>query len=58
MSPHLHMRCAESGAVRDVPATLSREVLESIPDHVITEIESRHGFKVEQLQIQFVGKYA
>lgn len=55
---HLHTRCSASGAVRDVPETLSHEVLESIPNDVISEIESRLGFKVEQLQIQLIGKYA
>ena len=58
LQDHLHARCCDSGAVRDVPDTLSREVLDSIPDDVIAEIESRLGFKVEQLQIQLIGKYA
>ena len=54
---HLHTRCSDSGAVRDVPDALSREVLSSIPGDVIAEIESRLGFKVEQLQVQLIGKY-
>lgn len=54
---HLHLRCQKTGAVADVPDELSQRLLEQIPRELLAELEAKLGFKVEQVQIEFVGKF-
>lgn len=54
---HLHMRCQRTGRVEDVPAELSRRVLDRIPSGVLRELERELGFKIDQVQIELVGRY-
>lgn len=53
---HLHTRCRRTGAVADVPPELSRQILDRIPDAVLKDLEARLGFKIDQVQIELVGK--
>ncbi|MCC7205281.1 MAG: transcriptional repressor [Phycisphaeraceae bacterium] len=52
---HLHLRCQQTGAVIDVPDELSQRLLDRIPSELLAELEAKLGFKVEQVQIEFVG---
>ena len=54
---HLHLRDGKSGAVADVPADLSKQLLQNIPEQIIHEVEHQLGFKVSQVQIELVGEY-
>lgn len=56
--PHLHIRCQCTGAVADLPADLSKQILERIPEDVLARIESDLGFKINDVQIELVGSYA
>ncbi len=53
---HLHIRCTRTGEVIDVPGDLSSQLLESLPQTVIDELERRIGFKIDQVQIEFIGQ--
>lgn len=55
---HLHMRCEETGTVADVPDDLGQQILHHIPPRVLAELESKLGFKVSQVQIELIGRYA
>ena len=54
---HLHVRCQSSGAVADVPRDLSQQVLQRIPPDLLQELESRLGFRIDQVQIELVGQF-
>lgn len=54
---HLHMRCQKTGSVADVPVELGEKILEHIPVDVLDQVESTLGFKINQVQIELVGKY-
>ena len=54
---HLHLRDEKSGVVADVPDALGQKLLQSVPPHVIRELEAQLGFKVSQLQIELVGEW-
>lgn len=53
---HLHVRCARTGEVIDVPHDLSDRLLGSMPREVIDELERRLGFQIDQVQIELVGQ--
>ena len=55
---HLHMRCVETGRMADLSNELSQKILDQIPEDLVEEVESTVGFKVSQIQIEFVGRYA
>ncbi len=55
---HLHLRDTRTGAVADVPSNLSRALLDHLPRQLLNEIESRLGFKIQQVQIELVGEKA
>lgn len=55
---HLHLRDARTGQVADVPAHLSRALLDRLPRKVLDEIESRLGFRIKQVQIELIGETA
>ena len=54
---HLHVRCEQSGEVRDVPDELGNKLLDRIPQEVLDGIESSMGFKINQVQIELVGEH-
>lgn len=54
---HLHMRDQHTGRVQDVPAELGQKILDHIPEAVLRELEAKLGFKVDQVQIELVGRY-
>ena len=55
---HLHLRDQKTGDVADVPAQMSRDVLDRIPPHVLAELEDHLGFRISQVQIELIGEYA
>ncbi len=55
--PHLHLRCRASDAIVDVPAHLSREVLDRIPQAVMDRIQSELGFQIADVRIELLGEY-
>jgi Fe2+ or Zn2+ uptake regulation protein len=57
VSNHLHVRDQSTGTVADVPEDLSREVLKHIPAAVMQQLESKLGFKIQQVQIELVGRF-
>ena len=54
---HLHARCSASGAVHDVPDELGQKVLRCIPRRVLREIETKMGFKIDQVHIELAGHH-
>ncbi len=54
---HLHIRDQDSGSVADVPAHLSEKLLDYIPAQAIKQLESQLGFRIQQVQIELVGRY-
>ena len=57
VSNHLHLRDRCTGRVADVPPDLSRAVLERITAEIVAGLESQLGFKVQQVQIELVGRF-
>ncbi len=55
--PHLHLRDPRTGRVQDVPDDLGQKILDHIPQSILRELEAKLGFKVEQVQIELVGRY-
>jgi Fe2+ or Zn2+ uptake regulation protein len=56
-SNHLHLRDQCSGAVADVPEDLSKLILEQLPADVLKRLETKMGFKINQVQIEFLGSF-
>ncbi|MEM6551795.1 MAG: Fur family transcriptional regulator [Planctomycetota bacterium] len=54
---HLHVRCAETGRVADIPEDLSRQLLDMLPDARLAELEDRLGFTIDQVQIELLGRF-
>ncbi len=54
---HLHLRDQQSGAVADVPESLSKLLLEHLPAATLKQIEERMGFRIERVNIELVGSY-
>jgi Fe2+ or Zn2+ uptake regulation protein len=54
---HLHLRDQRTGEVTDVPHTLSRDVLERIPQHVLSKLEAELGFRISQVQVELIGEH-
>jgi Fur family peroxide stress response transcriptional regulator len=54
---HLHLRDLRTGEVADVPEELGQAVLNRIPEDLLQQLESRLGFKINQMQIELVGEY-
>ena len=54
---HLHMCCTRTGSVADVPDELSEQILQHLPADKLHEIEEKFGFKIEQVQIELIGRY-
>ncbi|MBX3356981.1 MAG: transcriptional repressor [Phycisphaeraceae bacterium] len=50
---HVHTVSA-SGQVRDLPADLSSAVLDSIPDHLLREIERRLGARIMRVGVDLI----
>ena len=53
---HLHVRCRVTGKMADVPEELSKEILNSIPQHLLSKIEEKLGYAVDQIHIELVGE--
>lgn len=54
---HLHVIDQKSGAVADVPDCLGEELLRHLPKEVLADLEARLGFKIEQVQIELLGRF-
>lgn len=54
---HLHLRCQDSGALADVPDELSAKILDRLPADLLAELERHLGFKIDQVQVELVGKF-
>ena len=48
---------ALSSPYRSVPDNLGEQILKSIPDATLAEIESNLGFKISEVQIELVGEF-
>ena len=57
MHNHLHVRDLQSGQVVDAPEDLSEQMLEHLPQELVSDIESRLGFRLKQVEIQLVGEF-
>ena len=57
VSNHLHLRDQCTGAVADVPEDLSKLILEQLPAPVLKRLEAQLGFKISQVQIEFLGTF-
>ncbi|QQE10669.1 transcriptional repressor [Planctomycetota bacterium] len=53
---HLHVRCRVTGKIADVPEELSKEILNSIPKHLLQQIEQELGYSVDQINIELIGQ--
>lgn len=58
LGDHVHIRCACTGKLHDVPHGLGQKFLDAIPKRVLEEIEHDLGVKVDHLQIELVAKPA
>jgi Fur family peroxide stress response transcriptional regulator len=54
---HLHLRCRQTGTVTDVPDDLGQQILEQLPVETLAALEDKLGFKVDQVQIELVGRF-
>jgi Fur family transcriptional regulator, peroxide stress response regulator len=55
--PHAHVCCGD-GRVLDVPADLSRRMLDAVGEDVLADLEQRLGVRVERVAIQIVAEDA
>jgi len=55
--PHSHLRCVQSGEVRDLPMDLNRRMLDSIPTDVLEELARRTGFRASAVKVELVGEF-
>jgi len=56
LSTHYHVRFPDTGEIRDVPADLSRKIRESVPNHVLAEVESTLGITIDEIHIQLTAR--
>ncbi len=54
---HLHMRDSVTGIVRDVPHELGSALMKHMPQEAIDNLEKEMGFKIDQIQIELIGKF-
>ncbi len=54
---HVHLRCTRTGRVADAPEHLSHKLHESLSKDVMRKIEAALGFKIDHVQIEFVGQF-
>lgn len=55
-SPHLHVRCLETGAIADVPEKLSNELIEGLPQDVLHRIEQEMKIKIDRVHLQIMAR--
>lgn len=55
---HLHVRDRLTGRVTDVPDDLGRKLFERIPPELVEQVESRLGYRINQVHIELVGEPA
>lgn len=55
--PHLHLRDINSSKVADVPEDLSRRIVDALPKKLINELSERCGFHVDDISIEFTGRF-
>lgn len=55
---HMHLRDLTSGRMADVPDDLSDQLMKHLPPEVLKQLENRLGFKIDQVQIELVGKFS
>ncbi|MEM1166209.1 MAG: transcriptional repressor [Planctomycetota bacterium] len=51
---HLHL-ITDDGAVVDVPSSLSRQLLDHIPQELVTELESALGVRIDRVDVQLIA---
>lgn len=54
---HLHVRCRRTGALTDVPAEFSKQILGNVSPDTLKQIEKQLGFSIEQVHIELLGQY-
>ena len=58
MSEHLHVRFVDTGEIQDVSPTLSRKLLDRLPESVLAEIERELGVTIDGVNVQLIGRRA
>jgi len=56
ITPHLHLRCTDTGEIRDVPDDLSRELMDQLPQEVLKSIERTMGVKIDRVNVQIMAR--
>jgi Fe2+ or Zn2+ uptake regulation protein len=54
---HLHLRDTQTGQVADAPHNISQRLLAHLPKEVIEQIQRDLGFRVDQVQIELIGRF-
>lgn len=55
VGPHVHV-VTQDGRVMDVPADLSRRILEQVSPETLRDLESRLGIEVTEVDVKLVGR--
>jgi Fe2+ or Zn2+ uptake regulation protein len=56
-SPHVHVRCTETGAVKDLPPALSDQVLASLDPQVVEEVGREMDVDIQGFLVEFYGNF-
>lgn len=56
VSSHIHLRLEDTGEVLDVPGDVSLRILDSVDPSILREIENEMGIKVDEVELQLVGR--
>ena len=56
MSPHVHIRFADTGQITDVPDDLGQRLIGSIPRPLLRQLTRRLGVEIEGLNIQIIAR--
>ena len=55
-TPHLHVRCVETGEIADVPEQLSDELIHGLPQDVLRRIEQEMNIKIDRVHMQIMAR--
>lgn len=58
LQPHLHLLNDDTGEIHDVPADLSRHLLNDLSDHVLRDIENRLGVQIDRVSLHLHARQA
>jgi Fe2+ or Zn2+ uptake regulation protein len=53
---HLHLRDLDTGELSDVPEKFSHEFFKALPKELLTELQSKTGFEICQIQVEMRGR--